>query len=86
MHEPDFINEIDYNTFNLILAGHSHNGQIRLPFIGAIILPPGAKKYYKEYYKLNNTDLFISSGLGTSNLDIRLFNKPSFNFYRITKN
>lgn len=86
MHEPDFIKEIDSNKFNLILAGHSHDGQIRIPFIGAIILPPGAKKYYKEYYKLNSTDLFISSGLGTSNLDVRLFNKPSFNFYRITNN
>lgn len=84
MHEADFIEEFDYNNYNLILAGHSHNGQIRLPFIGAVILPEGSKKYYDHYYKLNNTELYISSGLGTSTYDFRLFNKPSFNLYRIT--
>lgn len=85
MHEPDTITEINYDNYNLVLAGHSHNGQVRMPFIGAIILPPKAKLYYDEYYRLNNTDLYISSGLGTSNMDFRLFNRPSFNFYRIAK-
>jgi len=84
IHEPDYINNIDYSNFNLILAGHSHNGQVRLPFIGGIILPNGAKKYYKEHYKINNTDLYISSGIGTSGINFRLFNKPSINFYRLT--
>lgn len=84
IHEPDYINNIDYSNFNLILAGHSHNGQVRLPFIGGIVLPNGAKKYYKEYYKLNNTDLYISSGIGTSQISFRLFNRPSINFYRLT--
>lgn len=84
IHEPDYINNIDYSNFNLILAGHSHNGQVRLPFVGGIILPNGAKKYYKEYYKLNNTDLYISSGIGTSQISFRLFNRPSINFYRLT--
>lgn len=85
MHEPDYIEDIDYGKFDLILAGHSHNGQVRIPFIGATILPDGAKKYYKEYYKLDDTKLYISSGVGTTILPIRLFNKPSYNFYRITK-
>lgn len=84
IHEPDYINNIDHSNFNLILAGHSHNGQVRLPFIGGIILPNGAKKYYKEHYKINNTDLYISSGMGTSGISFRLFNKPSINFYRLT--
>lgn len=84
MHEPDFLTKFDYSIYDLVLAGHSHNGQVRLPFIGAIILPPNAKLYYDEYYDLGNTDLYISSGLGTSNIDFRFFNRPSINFYRIT--
>ncbi len=84
MHEPDFVDEIDYNNFNLILAGHSHNGQVRIPFKGAIILPKYAKKYYKGYYKIQNTDMYISSGVGTSTVGFRLFNKPSINLYRLT--
>ncbi len=84
MHTPDTFTKIKKYNFDLVLAGHSHNGQIRLPIIGALITPSGAKKYYKPYYKTNNTDFFISSGLGTSTINFRFFNKPSINFYRIT--
>ena len=83
MHEPDYINDIEYENFDLVLAGHSHNGQVRIPFIGAIVLPPHAEEYYDEYYKIQNTDLYISSGIGTSTIKFRLFNRPSFNLYRI---
>lgn len=85
MHEPDYIDDIDYSKFNLILSGHSHNGQVRIPFIGALYTPIGSKKYYKEYYKMEDTDFYISSGIGTTILPIRLFNRPSFNLYRIVK-
>lgn len=83
IHEPDYIDEIKDISYDLILSGHSHDGQIKLPFIGAIYTPVGSKKYYKNYYKVQNAELFISSGLGTSGLNLRLFNKPSINFYRI---
>ena len=84
VHEPDTVDNLDLNKYDLVLAGHSHGGQVRIPFIGKLYTPEGAKKYYDEYYKLNNTDLYISSGLGTSMYKFRLFNRPSFNFYRIT--
>ena len=84
IHEPDLIDNITLNNYNLVLAGHSHNGQIRLPFIGSLIKVDGAKKYYDEYYQIEDTQLYISGGIGTSNLDFRFFNKPSFNLYRLT--
>ncbi len=83
MHEPDNMKYIIEDKYNLVLSGHSHNGQVRLPIIGKIITPKGAKTYYNEYYKINNTNFYISSGIGTSVLDIRLFNKPSINLYRL---
>lgn len=85
LHEPDFIDNINDIEFDLVLAGHSHDGQIKLPFIGALQTPIYAKKYYQEHYKVNATDIYISSGLGTSKIKFRLFNRPSINFYRITK-
>lgn len=85
IHEPDFIDDLNLNNYDLILSGHSHGGQVRVPIIGAIIKAPGAEKYYNEYYNVSNTDLYISSGIGTRKLKLRLFNKPSLNFYRITK-
>lgn len=84
MHEPDFIDQFKYDNFNLVLAGHSHNGQVRLPFVNKLVTPLGAKKYHSEQYNLGDTNMYISSGLGTSTLDVRLFNKPSINFYRLT--
>lgn len=82
LHEPDIIENITDN-FNLILAGHSHNGQIKLPLIGPLLLKEGSKRYYKEHYTINNQELYISSGLGTSTLPLRFQNHPSINFYRI---
>lgn len=86
VHEPDISNKIvnDYSV-NLILAGHSHNGQVRLPIIGAVYTPPHSKIYYDNYYNINGTDLYISSGIGVSTANYRLCNKPSINFYRINK-
>lgn len=86
IHEPDLIDSIEFHSFNTILAGHSLNGQVIIPFIGGIIIPENAKKYYKEYYNLDSTNLYISGGIGTTNINFRFFNKPSFNLYRITKN
>jgi uncharacterized protein len=85
IHVPDTFDEIKHYNFDLVLAGHSHNGQIRLPFIGKIFTPEKARNYYDPYYKIDNTDFFISGGLGTSVINLRFFNKPSFNLYRLTK-
>ena len=86
VHEPDIAKDIvkDY-TVNLILAGHSHNGQIRLPIIGPLYTPEYSKKYYDNYYNIDGTKLYISSGIGVSTINFRLWNKPSINFYRINK-
>ena len=87
LHEPDYFDEFkDTYDINLILAGHSHNGQVRIPFIGGVKEVKGAMIYSEPYYKINNTDLYISSGIGTSTINLRLFNRPSINLYRLTKN
>lgn len=84
-HEPDVIDTVlnNYST-DLFLSGHSHNGNIRIPFVGATYSIDGATKYNQEYYRIQNTELFISSGIGTNGPGFRLFCRPSINFFRIS--
>lgn len=82
-HKPDITSNIE-EKFDLVLAGHSLNGLINLPIIGPLYLEEGAKKYHKEFYQLENGKMYISNGIGTNHYSFRLFNKPSFNFYRMT--
>lgn len=82
-HEPDEYNKIKEYDFNILLSGHSHNGQVRFPLIGAIYTPEGSKNYYENYYNLDNKEIFISNGIGTSGLDIRFLSTPSINLYRL---
>ena len=84
VHESDYADTIvDKYSVNLILAGHSHNGQINIPYVKNYFLPYGSKKYYDNYYDVNGVPLYVSSGIGESRINFRLFNRPSINFYRI---
>lgn len=85
MHEPNNIDKIDYDKFNLILAGHTKGGVVRIPLLGGIILPEDNYLYGKDYYKKKNTKIYISNGLGNDEVNFRLLNKPSFNFFRLRK-
>ena len=86
-HEPDsIINILEKYNSDLVLSGHSHNGNIRIPYIGALSKVEGALKYDQEYYEIDNTQLFISSGMGTNGPGFRLFCRPSINFFRLSSN
>ena len=84
IHEPDSIDSFE-NKFNLVLSGHSLNGQINIPIIKKLFLKNGSKKYYNGYYDINGSSLYVSNGIGTTNFKYRLFNKPSVSLYRLTK-
>ena len=83
VHKPDDLLDLDYSKYNLILSGHSHNGQIILPFIGPLFKFEGSKTYYDRYYELNNSKLYITGGIGTKKINMRLNNRPSINLYRL---
>lgn len=83
IHEGDTSKKILESNPNLILSGNSLGGLIRIPFYGALIIPNGSKKYNESYYKINETELFVSNGIGTNDKPYRFLNKPSFNLYRL---
>jgi hypothetical protein len=75
-HEPDYADEVRAHPrgplVDVMLAGHSHGGQVRLPFLGPLILPPMGEKYPEGLYRFNNLQLYVNRGIGTVGLPFRL--------------
>lgn len=87
-HSPDIVLTQRNLSIDLILSGHTHGGQIRLPFIGAIVSPGQGffPKYNKGLYEIyNSTMLYIDSGIGTSKLPIRFLNRSQISLITIAK-
>ncbi|HUV26372.1 MAG: metallophosphoesterase [Anaerolineales bacterium] len=75
-HEPDLADQYALDgRIDLQLSGHSHGGQIRLPGIGALILPYLGRKYDLGLYKVNDMQLYTNRGLGVISEPVR-FNCP----------
>lgn len=84
-HKPEKFQETYGDTgANLILSGHTHGGQIRLPWGKAIFTPDG---FFPEYsdglYTSNDTTMIISRGLGSSGIPLRLFSLPEIACIRL---
>jgi predicted MPP superfamily phosphohydrolase len=75
-HEPDYADYAARFPIDLQLSGHSHGGQIRLPFMPPLFLPPLAKKYILGEYQVGPLSLYTNAGLGTVELPLR-FNCPA---------
>lgn len=85
LHETDSIDEIlsKYKT-DLFLSGHSHNGQIKIPFVGAVSGKKGSEVYFDEFYQISESKIYVSSGIGTNGIGFRLFDRPSINLFRLS--
>jgi uncharacterized protein len=83
-HEPDFADtSAATKRFDLQLSGHSHAGQIRIPFFRPVILPPLSEKYYKGLYQLNGMKLYTNRGIGTTGLHLRFNCRPEITVFTL---
>jgi predicted MPP superfamily phosphohydrolase len=76
MHYPGMANSLHGRRFDLILAGHSHGGQVRLPFYGALIVPYGVGPYQLGHYETPGGPLYVNAGIGTYRIPLRLNCRP----------
>ncbi len=74
-HEPDYADYVSQHPVDLQISGHSHGGQVRLPFLPPFYEPPLARKYIAGLYKVGPLTLYTNRGLGTVSVPIR-FNCP----------
>ena len=77
-HEPQYLQNYANAGADLVLTGHAHGGQIRLPFVGGIVAPDQGflPEYTSGKYNRADTEMIVSRGLGNSIIPVRLFNYP----------
>lgn len=77
-HEPQYLARYASSGVDLVLSGHAHGGQFRLPFVGGIVAPDQGflPEYTAGEYYMNGTEMIVSRGLGNSVIPVRLFNYP----------
>ena len=80
-HTPDLITRLPSFKVDWQLSGHSHGGQIALPWLGPIITPPDARLYTHGTYEVNGIRLDVANGLGTTGVKARLFANPSIHLF-----
>lgn len=74
-HAPGFFLRIAERV-DVSFAGHTHAGQLRLPFLPPLYLPPGCKGFVEGWYERQGAKMFVSRGIGTSILNMRFLARP----------
>ena len=79
-HEPDYADDLLMHpagkSIRLMLSGHTHGGQVRLPFVGALEFPPGGRKYVEGLFRLGSMQLYVNRGIGTVGVPFRFACPP----------
>jgi uncharacterized protein len=76
MHYPAWIKQQNDRRFDLVLAGHSHGGQVRVPFYGALALPYGVDQYDLGLFQTPSGPLYVNPGIGWYYFDLRFNCRP----------
>ena len=71
-HEPDILPEVARYNADLMLSGHTHGGQVRIPFLPPAYLPEYGKRYVEGWFRLGPTQLYVNRGIGAIGLPFRL--------------
>lgn len=83
-HEPDFADtSAATKRFGLQLSGHSHGGQVAIPFLGAPILPYLGEKYYSGLYKVGEMWQYTNRGVGMTEPAVRFNCRPEITIFTL---
>jgi predicted MPP superfamily phosphohydrolase len=83
LHYPAWVKNLGTQHFDLILAGHSHGGQVRIPFYGPVIVPFNVDEYDLGLFQTQAGPLYVNSGIGWYPLPIRFNCRPEITVVEI---
>jgi predicted MPP superfamily phosphohydrolase len=86
-HAPEAFEELaERSAARLVLAGHTHGGQVRLPFIGAVRVPSRyGTRFARGLFKLGDTFFYVNAGMGMSHFPIRFLCRPELTVLTLKK-
>jgi uncharacterized protein len=86
-HAPDYVDDLLAHpagkSVAVMLSGHTHGGQVRLPLIGAMQLPPLGKKYVEGWFRIGGLQLYVNRGLGSVGLPFRFDCPPEITLFTL---
>ena len=86
-HGPDYADQLLAHPrgqlVDLMIAGHSHGGQVRLPLVGALCLPTGGEKYVEGLFRLGRIQLYVNRGIGAVGVPFRLNCPPEITLFTL---
>ncbi len=82
LHYPESADQLSVK-FDLVLAGHTHGGQVRLPFYGALVLPFGTGNYDLGFFNTSGGPLYVSSGIGWFTFNLRFLCRPEIVLFEV---
>ena len=84
-HVPAFAHEHLNEHIHLILSGHTHGGQVRVPFLPPLYLPRYSGRFVSGFYQVSQhrIPLYVSRGVGTSVLPLRFFCRPEIGLFTL---
>ncbi len=82
-HYPAYVKKLGARTYDLILAGHSHGGQVRLPFYGALGVPFGVDQYDLGLFQTPAGPLYVNPGIGWFYCPIRFLCRPEITVFEV---
>ena len=83
LHYPLLAERLGAQKYDLILAGHSHGGQVRIPFYGALFLPYWVGKYDMGMFHLPAGPLYVNPGIGWLETPVRFNCRPEITVFEI---
>jgi uncharacterized protein len=76
-HSPDIVRSLDQHRFDLVLCGHTHGGQVNLPFLNGAWLKEGPTRVYVQgMYSVHGSPLYVNRGIGTTSIPVRVRCRP----------
>jgi predicted MPP superfamily phosphohydrolase len=86
-HEPDYVDEVLLHprapAIDVMLSGHTHGGQVRLPWVGPLILPPMGQKYVEGLFRFGHLQLYVNRGVGATGVPFRFDCPPEITVFTL---